>query len=140
LHDGAFAVDEDLSIREVVSLFVERGLHFLVVTDREGRVSGLIRESELIPHIRERVASSASGTAMGWQRTWGEPARDLMSPARSVHENTPLRHALGLMATRRDRQIVVVDAEGSPVGTLCDVEAMHILNSKTRQEAGGRVQ
>jgi CBS domain-containing protein len=139
LHEGALAIDEDLSIREVVALFVERGIHFMVVTDPGGRVSGLIREGELIPHIRERAASSASGVAMGWQKTWTEPARSLMSAARCVHEGTPLRHALGLMATRRDRQIVVVDAEGSPVGTLCDVEAMHILNSKTRGDAGGRV-
>jgi hypothetical protein len=58
-----------------------------------------------------------------------------MSSARSVHESTPLRHALGLMATRRDRQIVVVDAEGLPVGTLCDVEAMHILNSRKLHSA-----
>jgi CBS-domain-containing membrane protein len=58
-----------------------------------------------------------------------------MSPARSVHQSTPLRQALVLMATRKDRQIVVVDAEGAPVGTLSDVEAMHILNSQSRDGA-----
>jgi CBS-domain-containing membrane protein len=130
LHEGTIAVDETVSIRDVVALFVERGLHSLIVTDLAGRVMGAVREEDLLPHIPEQGASESTGIAPGWKRTWNEPARHLMSPVRCVYETTSLRHALGLMATRRDRQIVVVDPHGAPVGTLCDTEALHVLHAK----------
>lgn len=137
LQEGTMAVDENVSIRDVVALFVERGLRFLVVTDPTGRVSGMVRESQLLPHLREQPASESTGIALGWQRVWQDPVRDLMSSVRSVHESSSLRHALGLMATRRDRQLVVVDASGAPVGTVSDVEAIHVLHAKAHSGVSG---
>jgi CBS-domain-containing membrane protein len=126
LEEGAVAADENLPIRDVVALFAQRGLHLLILTDAAGRVSGLVREPQVLPYLRMPAATTWE-MAQGAQPAWHEPARTLMSSAQCVEETTTLRHALGLMAEQRERQVVVINPEGMPVGTLWDVDAMHRL-------------
>jgi predicted transcriptional regulator len=50
-----------------------------------------------------------------------------MRPAATIAENIPLRTALAAMATAHQRQLLVLDAHGFPVGVLFDVDALHAL-------------
>jgi predicted transcriptional regulator len=56
-----------------------------------------------------------------------EPASALMLPAATIAESLPLRTALSAMTTAHQRQLLVLDERGVPVGILFDVDALHAI-------------
>jgi CBS domain-containing protein len=127
LHRGVITVDEGVLVRDIVALFVERGVRLLVVTDVDGRAGGVVHESQLMHQIQDHVHSRAGAPRLGWESVHLEPASALMRPAATITENIPLRTALEAMATAHQRQLLVLDAHGFPVGVLFDVDALHAL-------------
>jgi CBS-domain-containing membrane protein len=127
LHRGVIAVDEAVLVRDIVALFVERRLRLVVVTDVDGRVGGVVHESQLLRQIQEHARPSADATRLGWEAMDLEPVSALMHPATTVTENIPLRTALAAMTTAHLRQLLVLDEHGYPVGVLFDVDALHAL-------------
>ncbi len=127
LHRGVVAVDESVLVRDVVALFVERGLRLVVVTDVDGRAGGIVHESQLLRQIQESAHSPVSATHLGWDSIDLEPASALMRPATTIAENIPLRTALAAMTTGHHRQLLVLDEDGFAVGVLFDVDALHAL-------------
>jgi CBS domain-containing protein len=127
LHRGVIAVDQAVLVRDVVALFVERGLRLVVVTDGDGRAGGVVHESQLLPQIQAHAGSSDNATRLGWESIEMEPASAVMHPAATIAENLPLRTALEAMTTARKRQLLVLDEHGFPVGVLFDVDALHAL-------------
>jgi CBS domain-containing protein len=121
------AVDESVLVRDVVALFVERGLRLVVVTDVDGRAGGIVHESQLLRQIQESAHSPVSATHLGWDSIDLEPASALMRPATTIAENIPLRTALAAMTTGHHRQLLVLDEDGFAVGVLFDVDALHAL-------------
>lgn len=127
LHRGVIGVDEAVLVRDLVALFVERGLRLVVVTSVDGRPGGVVYESQLLRQIQEHVHSRIGATRLGWEAMDLEPASALMLPAATIAENIPLRTALAAMSTAHHRQLVVLDDQGAPVGVLFDVDALHAL-------------
>ena len=127
LHRGVIAVDEAVLVRDLVALFVERGLRLVVVTDIDGRAGGVVHESQLLREIQEHARLSGNATRLGWESMDLEPASALMRPAATIAENLPLRTALAAMTTAHQRQLLVLDERGFPVGVLFDVDALHAL-------------
>jgi CBS domain-containing protein len=127
LHRGVIAVDEAVLVRDVVSLFIERGLRLVVITDVDGRAGGVVHESQLLRQIQESACLPANATRLGWESMDLEPASALMRPAAIIAESIPLRTALAAMTTAHQRQLLVVDEHGFPVGVLFDVDALHAL-------------
>ena len=89
LKRGALVVDDNTSIKDIVSLFVERGLRFAVVTEPSGQVSGVLHESHLIAHLREKTGGREPEVALRWRLEREEPASTVMSTPLCVHESTP---------------------------------------------------
>jgi CBS domain-containing protein len=127
LHRGVIAVDEAVLVRDIVVLFVERGLRLVVITDVDGRAAGVVYESQLLHQIQDHAHSRVGATRLGWEAMDLEPASALMRAAPSIAENIPLRTALAAMATAHQRQLLVLDEQGFPVGVLFDVDALHAL-------------
>jgi CBS domain-containing protein len=127
LHRGVTAVDEAVLVRDIVALFVERGLRLVVVTGVDGRAEGVVHESQLLRQIQEHGRSAGKATRLGWESIDLEPASALALPAATIAENLPLRTALATMTTAHQRQLLVVNEQGFPVGVLFDVDALHAL-------------
>jgi CBS domain containing-hemolysin-like protein len=121
------AVDEAVLVRDIVALFVERGLRLVVVTGDDGRPGGVVHESQLLRRIQEHALPSANATRLGWESMDLEPVSALMLPATTVPESIPLRTALAAMTAAHLRQLLVLDEHGFPVGVLFDVDALHAL-------------
>lgn len=127
LNRGAFVVDKDVLIRDVVTLFVENKLRMLVVADASGRAQGLVHESRLVREIQDAAQACPHSIRLGWDATSKEPASSVTSMPVTVVESVPLRDALERMATTHRRQLLVVDEQGFPIGLLCDVDALRRL-------------
>jgi CBS domain containing-hemolysin-like protein len=120
-------VDESVFVRDVVALFVEKRLRMLVVADASGRAQGVVHESRVVREILDITHAGPHPRCLGWDATTIEPASSVTSTPVTVLESTPLRDALLRMATAHQRQVLVVDEQGFPVGLLLDVDAMHDL-------------
>ncbi len=127
LHRGLVAVDETVLIRDVVELFVDRGLRLVVVTNAEGRAGGVVHESQLIREIQDHAQARNGATRLGWESMDLEPASALMRAAPTIVESAPLHTALAAMTAGHQRQLLVLDELGTPVGVLFDVDALHAL-------------
>lgn len=127
LRRGVVAVDEAVLVRDIVALFIARGLRLVVVTDVNGRVGGVVHESQLLHQIQDHAHSRVDATHLGWESLDLESASALMLPAATIAENLPLRTALAAMATAHQRQLLVLGEQGLPVGVLFDVDALHAL-------------
>jgi len=127
LHRGLVAVDRSVLVRDVVELFAKRGLRLVVVNDGEGRAEGVVHESQLLPEIQIRAQVRGDATRFGWESIHLEPASALMRPPATIVENAPLHAALEEMTTAHQRQLLVLDEQGTAVGILFDVDALHAL-------------
>jgi CBS domain-containing protein len=131
LREDAVAVEEDVLVRDVVALFAEQRLRVIVVVDAEGRVSGVVQDSQLLNQIhahahRESLTDSA---LLDWALVSASRASAVMSAARPIPEAMSVREALAQMAGLRHQRLVVVDLEGAPVGVLVDVHALSALRA-----------
>jgi predicted transcriptional regulator len=136
LRDGIVAVEQDVLVRDVVALFVQKRLRLLVVVDGGGKVAGVVHESNVLAHIQAQAHpnNAPSDARFGWSRIAGVTAGDVMSSARCISETMSLRDALAEMAAARHQRLLAVDAEGFPVGILVDVHALRALRASSNDE------
>jgi predicted transcriptional regulator len=127
LHRGLVAVDGSVLVRDLVELFVKRGLRLVVITDGEGRAEGVVHESQLLHEIQDRAQLRGDATRLGWESIHLEPASALMRPPATIFEDAPLHVALAEMMAAHQRQLLVLDQQGTAVGILFDVDALHSL-------------
>lgn len=133
VHRGVVAVDEDVLVRDVVALFAKRKVRIVVVTNAAGRAKGVVHESQLLREIHD-YTYAGDMTRLGWTSATLEPASAIMFPAAKVFEGEPLRFAVESMSNGHQRQLLVVDEEGLPVGVLVDVDALHALYGRHRDQ------
>jgi CBS domain len=108
------AVRSDVSEHAIRALFVEHSLSLVVVVDHDHRVIGVVGEGDLIHRGFAALQN-------------GECAGEIMRPALSIREETPVRTALLQMATSRVRHAPVITAAGELIGTLIDVVGLRWL-------------
>ncbi|WP_316770619.1 CBS domain-containing protein [Streptomyces sasae] len=135
---------DDLPYREIARLLAHEHVGALPVVDAEGRVVGVVSESDLLA----KVAVEASGhrrRPVGRLRerrlhdkARGETAADLMtSPAITVLPGATVAEAAWLAALSRLKRIPVTDHEGQLVGT---VGRDTLLQTLIRDDAGIRAE
>ncbi|GAA1654356.1 CBS domain-containing protein [Nonomuraea maheshkhaliensis] len=104
----AVAVREDTPVSRVIWTLRYFGAGAVPVLDAGRRVAGVVSEDDVL--MREWAPGSPSGSTA---------AAIMTRPALTVHMDTPLREAAGLMHDHRIRELPVVDAEsGQMLGTL----------------------
>ena len=110
LCTGTMAIAQSAPVGIALELLRAERTRAVAVVD-DGRVLvGLLHETVFIGH-RPRARHSEISTAM--------------STAIAVHERTPVRMALRLLAANHLREVTVVSDDGTPIGLFKDVDGLH---------------
>lgn len=126
LSRGAVVLEPDTSVGTTLALMHEEDRRSLAIVGQHGIVVGVIHEAAFI----RRDASAP------------EPARDepvlhVMSSPLAIHERTPVRAALRLLAAAHLREAAVVDEQGVPLGVFRDVDGLRHLAARSGRRSGG---
>ncbi len=111
--------DERLS--KVISAFLSSGQHRLIVVDAQGHPVGLISDSDVVGRIQPPLHKGILGALRGR----GQPpdvsitAGELMSPGvETITPETTVVEAIQKMVPAGRKWLVVMDAQGKPVGLI----------------------
>ena len=112
MHPGVMTCKPTASLGQVAVLLNQHQVHALFVTDRDGRIMGIISDFDLM--AGEWLSSDSESLAVMRKLT----AADLMTqPVDSVEANTPLAEAVNLLMEKGVSRLLVTDNE-KPVGII----------------------
>jgi CBS domain-containing protein len=132
-------------------LMHQRGVKRLAVVDDGGRLVGVVSRLDVLASIAGHRAAAATGEhELPAQH---QRVRDIMAPdVATVAETAPLLDVLDRLVESPLKRVVVVDAEGRPLGMVADTDLvarvekedrpgfLTLLRSRWNQEARQRVQ
>ena len=107
----------DATIEEAETLMRDFRISGLPVVNDEGRLAGVVSQTDLlylaVPSVRALIRHRDSGIRIG----------EVMSvPAVTVAVDATLADAARIMDRRHLHRLVVIDAEGRPVGVLSSMD------------------
>jgi CBS domain-containing protein len=112
MHPGVMTCKPTASLGQVAVLLNQHQVHAMLVTDRDGRIMGVISDFDLM--AGEWLSSDAESLAVMRNLT----ALDLMTqPVDSIDANVPLAEAATLFAEKGISRLLVTDNE-KPVGII----------------------
>jgi CBS domain-containing protein len=112
MHSGLITCKPTATLGQVAVLLNQHQIHALVVTDRDGRILGLISDFDLM--AGEWLSSDSESLAVMRNLT----AADLMThPADTVEANIPLAGAVSVFMEKGVSRLLVTDNE-KPVGII----------------------
>ncbi len=135
MHTGLITCKADATLGQVAVLLNQHHVHALAVTDRDGRVTGIISDFDLL--AGEWLSSDAESLNTMRSLT----AADLMShPVDSVEANVPLAEAVTLLIEKEVSRLLVTE-KGKPVGiiSLSDFIASLAGSDKPKRDTVGDV-
>ncbi|MBL8064087.1 MAG: CBS domain-containing protein [Anaerolineales bacterium] len=112
MHPGVIMCKPDATLGQVATLLDQHQVHALFVTDRDGRINGVISDFDLM--TGEWLSSDPESLETMRKLT----ASDLMTkPVSTIEANTPLPEAADLFMQKSVGRFLVTD-KGKPVGTI----------------------
>ena len=135
MHPGIITCKPTATLGQVAVLLHQHNVHALFVVDRDGRITGVISDFDLM--AGEWLSSDSE--SLGAMRTI--TAADLMSqPVDSIDANIPLTEAVDLFIEKSVSRFLVTDNE-KPVGifSLSDFVASITDEIKAKRETVGDV-
>lgn len=123
LKKGVVGVRDDVLLRDVLALFAQGGYRTIVMVGVDGRVVGALREYDVERQLAQPGSESVQ-RALWRQVVAAEPATAAVTSILTVVDSAPLRDALLGMANAHQREVLVVTAQGEPLGLLTDVDAL----------------
>lgn len=140
------SIRADASVREAVAFLIDKGISGAPVIDEAGRPVGVLSQTDILVHDRQRVeyvtpAGAAveefeSGAPLP-EEWWGTfqvervdttPVRDLMTPALfSVALDTPATQVVEQMTELNVHRLFVVDGKGVLVGVISALDVLRRL-------------
>ncbi len=135
MHPGIITCKPTASLGQVAVLLNQHRVHALFVTDRDGRITGIISDFDLM--AGEWLSSDAKSLAVMRKLT----ASDLMTqPVDSVEANIPIPEAVARFMEKGVSRLLVTD-KGKPVGiiSLSDFVASIASEVITKRETVGDV-
>jgi CBS domain-containing protein len=135
MHPGIMTCKPTASLGQVAVMLNQHQVHALFVTDRDGRIMGVISDFDLM--AGEWLSSDSESLATMRKLT----AADLMSqPADTIEANTPLPEAANQFLEKEVARFLVMD-NGKPVGiiSLSDFVASIAGEIKSKRETVGDV-
>jgi CBS domain-containing protein len=135
MHTGLITCKPTATLGQVAVLLNQHHVHALAVTDRDGRITGVISDFDLL--AGEWLSSDAESLAAMRKLT----AADLMTqPVDAVEANTPLAEAVNLLMKKGVSRLLVTDNE-KPVGiiSLSDFVASIASEIKSKRNTVGDV-
>ncbi|MBI3738358.1 MAG: DUF190 domain-containing protein [Chloroflexi bacterium] len=115
------AVKQEDDLVTIVDTLLEGGYHRLVVVDADGKAVGLISDADVVSRIQpaERRGVLAALSGQGKAPASETTAAELMSPGvLTAKPETPLVEAARMMLSSSRKWLVVVDANGHPLGLV----------------------
>lgn len=135
MHNGVITCKPDATLGQVATLLDQHQVHALFVTDRDGRIAGVISDFDLM--AGEWLSSDSESLSVMKKLT----ASDLMTqPVAVIEASAPLTKAAELFVQQQVGRFLVLD-EGKPAGTfsLSDFVASLSGRIKSRRETVGDV-
>lgn len=130
------SVHQTTPFREIAARLRECRVSGFPVLDADGKVTGVVSESDLL--VKEAVLEEPGGFrgALGGILHHGERAKaggimaaDLMtSPAVTIGPDETVEHAARLMYDHRVKRLPVVDPEGRPVGIISRTDVLAVFD------------
>jgi CBS domain-containing protein len=144
-------VTTETSFKDLVALFVERKISALPVLGRDGTVTGIVRETDLLKKEElQRDLSTGLGTVspLRWRRgqhavAAGSVAGEVMTTrVVPVHPGVPLTEAARLMDKHRTACLPVVAGDGTLAGIVTPRDLLRVFlrpDADIRDEIAGDV-
>jgi CBS domain-containing protein len=135
MHPGVMTCKPTASLGQVAVLLNQHQIHALFITDRDGRILGVISDFDLI--AGEWLSSDFESLAVMRNLT----AADLMThPVDSVEASIPLAEAVNLLMEKSVSRLLVTES-GTPVGiiSLSDFVASIASEIKPKRKTVGDV-
>lgn len=135
MHPGIFTCKTSATLGQVAVLLNQNNIHALFVTDRDGRIAGVITDFDLM--AGEWLSSDEDSLAVMRKLT----AADLMShPADSVDLNTPAAEAVKQILEKKVSRLLVTENE-KPIGiiSISDFVASITKSIKSKRDTVGDV-
>lgn len=135
MHPGVITCRPDATLGQVATLLDQHKIHAVFVTDRDGRIMGVISDFDLM--AGEWLSSTPE--SLNTMRTL--TASDLMTkPVDTIQAATPLKEAADLFMQKSVGRFLVLE-NGKPVGTisLSDFVASLSEKIKSKRETVGDV-
>ena len=132
------AVTPDTPIAEVVERLCQRDYTLVPVVDADGRVVGVIGDSDLLRagltavslSLHKAIGPDHLRESLAHLRSAGGTVRDAMTtPVVTVTPATPLAEAAHLMHTRALKRLPVIDVEGRLVGVIARLDILKSIAS-----------
>lgn len=108
------AIRDNAPLTAAVTLLAAAGAEPVLVVDASGRCVGALSRTQMV-RLAPRAALPGGGQA-----------RDAMAEATVAVETSSVRDALRTMAAHRLRHIAIVAEDGTPLGSISDVEALRL--------------
>lgn len=109
LHGAAVAIEPEASLRDALAMLGTGERLSLPVVDAHNVLVGVVYPRPAL--VQKKVSQ-------------------VMSRPLAVHESTPVRRALRLMAATHAREATVVDDDGVPIGTFHDVDGLRWIGER----------
>jgi CBS domain-containing protein len=148
MSESPVSVRADAFLHEAIVLLADKGFSAAPVIDQAGKPVGVLSQSDIVIHDRERVAHAAP-TAEYYNRAElraksGEPAKgfqvervdktrvgDVMTPVVfSVKPDAPAAKAVSEMLALRVHRLFVVDDSGVLVGVISALDILKRLRAE----------
>jgi CBS domain-containing protein len=137
---GVVTVSPDTKVPEIAALLLERRISAVAVVERNGNVSGVVSESDLMrrPEIGTdgprwrwlQILLSPEDRERDFVKTHGLKARDVMTkPAVSVAPDASLPDVVHLMGRRSIKRVLVLD-NGRLVGIVTRTDLLRALHAR----------
>lgn len=135
MHPGVITCKPDATLGQVATMLDQHQVHALFVTDRDGRIVGVVSDFDLM--AGEWLSSDPESLNTMRKLT----ASDLMTkPVDTIQASTPLTEAADLFMQKRVGRFLVTDNE-KPVGTISVSDFVASLSEqiKAKRETVGDV-
>ncbi len=144
---GVIAVRGDTSFKEMAALLGTARVSGFPVTDRAGKVIGVVSETDMLIKEADRASHpelfAGLRRSRDLQKAAGVIAAELMTtPPVTIGPDEPLQHAAYLMYDRAVERLPVVDKAGRLVGIVSRVDVLSIFrrpDEEIRREVTDRV-
>ncbi|MCP2260982.1 CBS-domain-containing membrane protein [Streptoalloteichus tenebrarius] len=123
---GVVTIRPDTPFKDIVALLNDKGISAVPVTDDDGRLLGVVSESDLLAKEEYRSGLDRAPTLLSTRdpeercrRAEGRTAADVMTPGVAcVREDDPVVAVARRLAEANVRRMFVVDESGSLVGVV----------------------
>jgi CBS domain-containing protein len=140
MRQNVVTIDPQLTIQEVLQLFLERHITGAPVVDEDGRLLGVISQTDLLRHQRSGAAL-ANPPKSYYEETDGEVlvhhlqldpsatkrAEDIMTPAAFMVEDTAPVTAVAEIMLREQVHRLIVTRGGKLAGIVTSMDLLRVL-------------